>query len=317
MYIDSDAIERARQMDLLTYLQHYEPNELVHLHGNVYCTATHDSLKISNGKWMWWSRGFGGVSALDYLIKVCDVPFLKAVERISGSGIILPLIPRKQEPPKERKLILPDKSDDFRSIEHYLCNVRKIDREVFLHLINAGLIYESMPYHNCIFLGMDEINEPRYAAYRASSQARILGDCPGSDKHYSFRIGENMTDTVHIFECAIDAMSYASMAKMNGEDFRKMNLVSLAGVYAPNKDTQKIKVPVALTGYLERHPDTKKIVIHFDNDDTGRGATIALTKLLSEKYEVVDEPPKVGKDMNDFLIFRRNTDMKRRLVYER
>ncbi len=38
--------------------------------GNVYCTKEHDSLKISNGKWYWWSRGFGGVSALDYLIKV-------------------------------------------------------------------------------------------------------------------------------------------------------------------------------------------------------------------------------------------------------
>ena len=37
---------------------------------NVYCTAEHDSLKISNGKWYWWSRGFGGYSALDYFIKV-------------------------------------------------------------------------------------------------------------------------------------------------------------------------------------------------------------------------------------------------------
>ena len=69
-YIDPAMIAEAKQMDLLTYLQNYEPQELVHISGNVYCTKTHDSLKISNGKWCWHSRGIGGRSALDYLIKV-------------------------------------------------------------------------------------------------------------------------------------------------------------------------------------------------------------------------------------------------------
>ena len=66
-FYDSEAIERARQVDLLTYLQTCEPQELVHVSGNVYCTKTHDSLRISNGKWCWFSRGIGGYSALDYL----------------------------------------------------------------------------------------------------------------------------------------------------------------------------------------------------------------------------------------------------------
>ena len=37
-------------MDLLTYLRNYEPQELVHVSGNTYCTREHDSLRISNGK---------------------------------------------------------------------------------------------------------------------------------------------------------------------------------------------------------------------------------------------------------------------------
>ena len=41
-------------MDLLTYLRRFEPEELVHIGGNTYATRTHDSLKISNGKWCWW-----------------------------------------------------------------------------------------------------------------------------------------------------------------------------------------------------------------------------------------------------------------------
>ena len=56
-YVDPQTVEKAREMDLLTYLQNYEPNELVRLSDGTYCTRTHDSLKISNGKWMWWSRG--------------------------------------------------------------------------------------------------------------------------------------------------------------------------------------------------------------------------------------------------------------------
>ena len=82
--LDPAVIEQARQMDLLSYLQRYEPNNLKRVTGEVYCTREHDSLKISNGKWYWWSRGFGGVSALDYLIKIKEYSFVEAVELLTG-----------------------------------------------------------------------------------------------------------------------------------------------------------------------------------------------------------------------------------------
>ena len=56
-YIPPQVVQEVKRMDLLTYLKNYEPYELVHFSGNTYTTRTHDSLKISNGKWMWWSRG--------------------------------------------------------------------------------------------------------------------------------------------------------------------------------------------------------------------------------------------------------------------
>jgi hypothetical protein len=49
-YISPEVIQEAKQMDLLTYLQNYESQELVRFSGNVYCTRAHDSLKISNGR---------------------------------------------------------------------------------------------------------------------------------------------------------------------------------------------------------------------------------------------------------------------------
>ena len=79
-YISPENVAKAKQLDLYTYLRNYEPHELVHFGGNTYCTREHDSLKISNGKWYWFSRNIGGRSALDYLIKVRGMPFTAAVE---------------------------------------------------------------------------------------------------------------------------------------------------------------------------------------------------------------------------------------------
>ena len=89
-FYDSEAIERARQVDLLTYLQTCEPQELVHVSGNVYCTKTHDSLRISNGKWCWFSRGIGGYSALDYLVKVNGFSSFGAGTKEGGGMAVLP-----------------------------------------------------------------------------------------------------------------------------------------------------------------------------------------------------------------------------------
>ena len=49
-FIPPETIEKARQVDLLTYLRACEPDELVHISGDHYCIREHDSLKISNGK---------------------------------------------------------------------------------------------------------------------------------------------------------------------------------------------------------------------------------------------------------------------------
>ena len=120
--IDPDVLERVRQIDLLSYLREFEPSNLVKVKGtsNVYCTAEHDSLKISNGKWYWWSRGFGGYSALDYLIKVKEYDFVEAVEILTGQTMAdwkPPPAPKKDEP---KALLLPPKNKDCNRVIQYL-----------------------------------------------------------------------------------------------------------------------------------------------------------------------------------------------------
>jgi hypothetical protein len=168
-----------------------------------------------------------------------------------------------------------------------------------------------------VFVGKDEKETPRYAAYRATNKSRLMGDASGSDKHYSFRLEGSNNSEVHLFECAIDALSYATLIKMNGGNWRKENLVSLAGVYAPREKTEESKVPAAVEGFLKRHPEIKRIVLHFDNDEVGRKATQALQIILSDRYEVIDSPPKFGKDFNDFLCMKLGIYKSKQRSFER
>ena len=111
-YVTPEQIAKAKEIDLLTYLRSCDPHQLVHVSGGTYCTREHDSLKISNGKWNWFSRGIGGRTALDYLIKVQGFPFTQAVEALVGQGGV-PVRSYAPPPPKEqapRKLLLPQAS---------------------------------------------------------------------------------------------------------------------------------------------------------------------------------------------------------------
>ena len=302
--IDPDVLERARQIDLLSYLRAYEPSNLVKVKGttNVYCTAEHDSLKISNGKWYWWSRGFGGYSALDYLMKVREYGFVEAVEILTGQALAdwkpPPPAPKKDEP---KVLLLPPKNKDCDRVTEYLFG-RGIDFSLIQECVADGTIYESADYHNAVFVGKDKDGTPRYAACRGTMGSFRL-DASGSDKRYSFRLlAREPTATVHLFEAAIDLLSYATYLKCEGKDYKSKNLLSLSGVYQPKKEIKDSKIPVALTTFLKDNPHIKTIVLHLDNDKAGRLCTAALTELLQNDYEIVDAPPPVGKDVNDFLM---------------
>ena len=298
---DPAVIEQARQIDLLSYLQRYEPGNLKRVAGNVYCTREHDSLKISNGKWYWWSRGFGGFSALDYLMKVRELGFVEAVQTLTGDmGDWKPPPPavKKDEP---KVLLLPPKNKDSDRVLQYLFG-RGIDYAIVQDCIADGTIYESADYHNAVFIGKDESGNPKYAACRGT-MGSFKRDASGSDKRYSFRLlAREPTNTVHLFEAAIDVLSYATYLKCEGKDYKAANLLSLSGVYQPKKELAESRIPIALTTFLNAHPQIKAIYLHLDNDKAGRLCTAALKELLQKDYQIVDAPPPVGKDVNDFLM---------------
>ena len=140
--IPKEVVEKAREIDLLTYLKNYEPYELVEVCRGTYTTKTHDSLKISNGLWYWFTKQVGGKSAIDYLIKVRDFTFINAVKTVMGNITVTPPTNYKQqEKNRERKLILPQKARDNSTAINYLLS-RGIDNEIIQHCIGKKLLYE-------------------------------------------------------------------------------------------------------------------------------------------------------------------------------
>ena len=179
-YIPPSVVREVKRMDLLTYLKNYEPYELVHFSGNTYTTRTHDSLKISNGKWMWWSQRTGGRSALDYLIKVKGYSFLEAVELLAEKANIQPPISVSENVPMEKQLLLPKKNQDDQKVIAYLSG-RGIDKEIIQFCLESGRVYESSFHHNAVFVGMDEKENPKYAAIRGIGTS-FIGEANGSDE---------------------------------------------------------------------------------------------------------------------------------------
>ena len=300
-YVSKEQLTAAREVDLLTYLRCFEPQELVHISGSTYATRTHDSLKISNGKWFWWSRGIGGRNALDYLTAVEGLWLPEAVQRILGESPCIPPPPKPAVLYPKTEFTLPPKHADNRRVFAYLRS-RGIDAEIINHCIKHGLLYESAQHHNCVFVGFAG-DRPAYAMQRGTLQdKRFVGEVVGSDKRYSFAVPMTPGDspTLCIFESAIDALSYLTLLKQRGRDWRKANTLSLGGIGKEDR-----QLPPALSRYLKAAPHITRIVLCLDNDEPGRKAAAVLKELL-RGYEVIDRPPVRGKDYNDLLRYRRD-----------
>lgn len=207
---------------------------------------------------------------------------------------------RKARPTKS--FSLPPSHADNRRVFSYLRG-RGIAPEIINHCIKHGLLYESAQHHNCVFVGFAG-DRPAYAMQRGTLQdKRFVGEVVGSDKRYSFAVPMTPGDspTLCVFESAIDALSYLTLLKQRGRDWRKANTLSLGGI-----STEKGRgLPPPLSQYLKTAPHISRVVLCLDNDAPGRMSAVLLQELL-RGYEVIDRPPVRGKDYNDLLRYRRD-----------
>lgn len=293
-YIPRERVEQAASVTLLDYLKSRDPKSLVDLGGGNWCLKQHDSLKMSNGKWYWFSRGYGGHSALDFLIKAEGMTLPQAVSELTGTEVQKQFIGVQEQGRKE--FVLPEASDDSSKAAAYL-RKRGISSRLIGYCLDNELLYQSKEFQNVVFVGKDREGVPRHAAVR-SIYGPYRGDVKGSDKRFSFRIkGEGQITELHIFEAAIDLLSWLTLMEYRGEDTQGKMFLSLSGVSGTGK-----KLPAALQEALDEEKSIRTAVTHLDRDEAGKRAAQNIMETLGGTLEVRDEPPDTGKDVNDMLM---------------
>ncbi len=306
--VSAEQVRLAKEVDLLSYLQANEPNELRCTAPNEYRTVSNGSLVISNGKWIWNRGGFGGRTALDYLIKIRGMGFVEAVETVLGSraaplSCALPV--ERKEPPQRKWDFYPPKPSRYANRAVSYLQKRGISPDVIKQCIQAGILYESRYYniesvhHNtaiCVFTGKDESGEIKFAAMRGID-ADFKQDKAGSDKRFNFHIPAKNPDSRHltVFEAPIDALSHATMQQRDGWEWDGHRL-SLGGT-----------ADVALIAFLERNPQITRVILHLDNDAAGITAARKIkTDLAADNrfkhIRISVNPPRRGKDYNESLL---------------
>ena len=269
--------------------------------GSYYTTAEMDSIRIKERlTWRRYSTRQGG-DAISFLQEFCGMRFPEAVDyllayhgRSRDSPDRNKPVPRpKPSPPKEKPpFVLPPANPDQRRVSAYL-RKRGIASQVIQRFLDAGLLYEDAPYHNCVFVGRDGSGQPKFASKRGTLDFNGSGfkrDVLGSDKKVGFRLPcEPEIEEVAVFEAPIDLMSFCTLCPEVHS-----NAVALCGLYSGPLDT-----------YLRDHPHLKSIKLLLDHDEPG----ITAAKKMREKYraagyEVEIRVPKYGKDWNAQLKYK-------------
>lgn len=308
--VTREQIEQARRMTAIEYLLKYEAYDLKRCGAGEYELRSHDSFKISEhtSKWHWKSRDIGGVSALDFLVRVREQSFIDTVRQLcTDSPMYIPLV----IPEKTRKVFaLPEKALDSMRAADYLRN-RGISVNVLHFCHEQGLFYEDLPYHNVVFVARDKDGKPRFAAKRGTWGQDYKRDVAGGEKRYGCCIRpEGTSDTVAVYESIIDAMSHASIREQDGLPWHDKYRLAVGGIYAPDPNKlptvqRPAKPPAALEQFLSDHPHIRRMEICTDNDFAGRYAANRIAESYRDQYEVeITLPVPEGFDYNDMALER-------------
>jgi len=198
--------------------------------------------------------------------------FVGALEAMCGYSAPPPVkqtFTKPAEPSKPFKL--PEASRCTSAVVGYLQD-RGIDPELLGVCMEAGILYESRRYQNCVFVGRDMQGNARTAS---------RPDCP----------------RLAVAESPIDALSLATLVKLSGGNLRDSHYLSLGGTG-----------PRALIQFLHDHPHVTQISLCLDNDKAGLKGIERLTQEIQNDIEIAGRvkriypnPPKLGKDYNEFL----------------
>jgi hypothetical protein len=313
MRFTNEQIHAAAGVDLVQYCAAVGIS-LVQHSGDTYRHAEYDSLKITGNLWKRYSgrtngkKGFTKGNAIHFVQEYEGLEFQVAVLKlleVSKSPLMPELklsvkvklqgyegkpkpqpshlqqdkVAEKEKPEvREKKpFALPPKGSDNKRVIAYLTKTRQIDHEIVNHMIKHGTLYEDAEHHNCVFVGYDPNNIPRYAAlkgtYTQEGKAEFRGEVEGGRKQFGWCFTpEAESPLLRVYESPIDAMSHMSIEKAAGGNWRNKHYLSLGALAYE-----------ALPEYLKQHPEVKTVSFCLDNDIAGRQKTEEFTAKLQKQ----------------------------------
>lgn len=196
----------------------------------------------------------------------------------------------EKENDKDKEFILPEKNKTFNHVIAYLIKTRGIDKDVVYKFIKNKMLYEDKK-RNCVFVGYDKENKPRYAGLRGTNTSfTFKGEVKNSNKEYSFSLSCSDSNKLFVFESPIELMSYMSIYKIvYGEEFRD-NALSLGGV-----------TDVVLNRFLKDNEHINEIYLCLNSDEAGMAAAEGIKEKYKDYYKIIIKYPKL-KDYNEDLI---------------
>ena len=299
--VSRDQIERARKVDVLDFILRHEHGNIKRV-GSAYRMLDHPSIEIKRGKWRWYSQGLYGKTALDFLVNVRGYDLVGAVSLLLGEqpcGAEYPyrsgakphgkvVMPKENSQPERQPLIIPRHNKDNSRVIAYLQS-RGIEKGLILDCIGRGDLFESVYYHNCVFIGRDNIGKIKYAAIRSTSSG-YKGDAAGSDKKFCFLLPPTDPDSnaAAIFEAPIDALSHMTMCNKG---------------YIPQFEGWRLCLGgTSISGleyFLENHSQVTDYLICTDMDEAGdrtAGRIAGISGITTER-----SVPVIGTDWNEAL----------------
>lgn len=271
MNVSKEMIVQARATNLVEFLRS-RGVVLKAVGGGNYMLSEHDSLRIKENMFNWFSRGLSG-TAIDFVMLYYNLSFVDSVLMLCGSNV--PIVYSNAEINVNKPVNIFFSADKKRVIA-YLCKTRGIDYNIIKPLILNDIIRQDI-HNNVVFCGANgfEIS----GTLSGVKYKKIVGHYDG------FRIVVGIPFKALVFESSIDLLSYYQLKKNN---IVNAILVSMGG----------LKHSIIDNIVKEYHLNFNDVYICTDRDNPSKEFILrCLDNYKGIKYVVCP-----CHDWNDFLL---------------
>ena len=234
----AERARQARRVDLYSFLIRYHSNDIIQ-EGRFLRLKCDTSIVVKEG-YSGYSkynepRSTGHGNGIDLLSKYLGYSRLDAVFALSKEyGTGHQVNARSSAPVKSTTLsnssLFPERSDSSNRVLAYLTKTRGLSYDTVKALIQAGLLYQDVPYSNAVFIN----HEQNFCEIRGTcSYTAPFHGCRSrkdSSAYWSFRIGHGDLKEVYICESAIDAISLYELHRLTGSIKSPVMYCSIGGV---------------------------------------------------------------------------------------